>query len=652
MDLEVADLEHDNDLDLLVTNGKSITVGILRNRGIRGTFGFEPAESFGAADFPGASRISVAVADLDQDRDRTPDLVVVNSQQNSITVNLNAIVGGAQRLALTGIQAVQDVNFSFRPVNAPPTLDAPADPPASNEDAPEGKVPLSGISAGIGDTQPLWVTASSDNLALITTVTVDYISPSTTGALRFTPLPDQSGRAVITVTVTDGGLDGDLSTVADNGTVSRSFTVTVQPLNDPPTLDPLPKSIAIPLGLSSRTLPLAGLTAGGGESQPVRVTAATTDPDWILNLAVVYPGSGTGATLTFNGNAQTDGLAFITVTVTDGGLDNDLATAGDNLSYSRTMAVVAGSNVNALPTVTIDQASGQGDPTNVVPICFQVVFSEAVTGFAADDLTLAGTAPGALVAVVRGSGTTYEVEVSGMTDAGTVIASLAASVAQTAAGNPNQASVSTDNQITYAPWYNAAQPCDSDGNGRVEALDVLTLITYINLHSGQANLPAPPAGAHSLYDVDHSGGCSALDVLLVINYINNHPHAGAAEGEGAAPIVAAGSRAVPAAPVWSALAPPAEGLRFGVGFGPPDRREPTGPEPRLETAGDRRIPPAASVVRTPAHRGSRAARDLYFEDPDLLAADWDGLLTDLASAGAIRAVPRVSLATLPVGGIH
>ena len=33
------------------------------------------------------------------------------------------------------------------------------------------------------------------------------------------------------------------------------------------------------------------------------------------------------------------------------------------------------------PTVTINQAAGQADPTNAIPINFTVVFSEPVTGF-------------------------------------------------------------------------------------------------------------------------------------------------------------------------------------------------------------------------------------------------------------------------------
>ncbi len=97
-----------------------------------------------------------------------------------------------------------------------------------------------------------------------------------------------------------------------------------------------------------------------------------------------------------------------------------------------------------LPTVAINQADAQADPTSASPINFTVVFSTAVTGFATGDVTLGGTA-GATTAEVTGSGTTYTVAVSGMTGNGTVTASIAANVVD----GGNQASTSTDNEVTY-----------------------------------------------------------------------------------------------------------------------------------------------------------------------------------------------------------
>jgi hypothetical protein len=100
------------------------------------------------------------------------------------------------------------------------------------------------------------------------------------------------------------------------------------------------------------------------------------------------------------------------------------------------------------PKVTINQAVGQADPTNASPINFTVVFDESVNDFATGDVTLSGTA-NATTAVVTGSGTTYNVAVSGMANDGTVIATIAAAVAHDAAGNGNDASSSTDNTVTY-----------------------------------------------------------------------------------------------------------------------------------------------------------------------------------------------------------
>jgi glucose/arabinose dehydrogenase len=105
----------------------------------------------------------------------------------------------------------------------------------------------------------------------------------------------------------------------------------------------------------------------------------------------------------------------------------------------------------AAPSVTIDQAAGQADPTSANPINFTVVFSEAVTGFAANDISFAGsTVGGPLTAVVTGTGPTYTVAVSGMTGTGTVVASVLAGAATDAAGNLNQASTSTDDTVTFS----------------------------------------------------------------------------------------------------------------------------------------------------------------------------------------------------------
>lgn len=101
------------------------------------------------------------------------------------------------------------------------------------------------------------------------------------------------------------------------------------------------------------------------------------------------------------------------------------------------------------PTVTIDQAAGQADPTSDASIEFDVVFSEVVTDFADGDVVLSGTAGASITAAVTGSGTNYTVSVSGMTQSGTVTASIAADVAHDAVGNGNSLATFTDHTVQF-----------------------------------------------------------------------------------------------------------------------------------------------------------------------------------------------------------
>jgi hypothetical protein len=116
----------------------------------------------------------------------------------------------------------------------------------------------------------------------------------------------------------------------------------------------------------------------------------------------------------------------------------------------------AGSSSNSLPflidqplTVTIEQAAAQADPTATSPINFTAVFSEVVTGFTSSGLTLSGSANPA-AAAVTGSGTTYNIAVSGMTAQGTVIATVNANaVTGNVSGLGNLDSTSADNSVNY-----------------------------------------------------------------------------------------------------------------------------------------------------------------------------------------------------------
>ncbi len=219
------------------------------------------------------------------------------------------------------------------PPNQAPTLNAIGNI-TINEDAPQQSVNLSGITSGsANEAQTLTVTAVSGNTALIPNPTVSYTSPSSTGTLFFTPTPNASGTATITVTVNDGG--------SINATTTRSFVITVNPVNDPPTLNPL-NNLTVNEDAGPQSVSLSGISAGPGESQSLTVTATSSNTGLIPHPTVSYSSPSATGTLTFTPVANAHGTATITVTVNDG--------AGANNLVTRTFTVTV-NPVNDAPTL-------------------------------------------------------------------------------------------------------------------------------------------------------------------------------------------------------------------------------------------------------------------------------------------------------------
>lgn len=130
---------------------------------------------------------------------------------------------------------------------------------------------------------------------------------------------------------------------------------------------------------------------------------------------------------------------------------------------------------NTRPSVTVNQAAGQADPTAAAPINFTAVFSDTVSDFTSSDVTVS---PSGATATVTGSGTTYNIAVSGMTGTGAVTVSIPANVAHDPAGAGNTASTSTDNTVLYdvtAPTAPAPTATAAVTSGTFVGNEVVTL---------------------------------------------------------------------------------------------------------------------------------------------------------------------------------
>ena len=121
---------------------------------------------------------------------------------------------------------------------------------------------------------------------------------------------------------------------------SETVSVEVTAINDVPTFNPIADRV-LPEDSQTQIIDITGITAGGGEAQPLQVTVTSSnaslisDPT-ITSEAVSVEGS---RSLAFVPLPDQYGITTITVTVEDGGLDLDFNTPEDNAIFSRTFDV-------------------------------------------------------------------------------------------------------------------------------------------------------------------------------------------------------------------------------------------------------------------------------------------------------------------------
>jgi hypothetical protein len=216
--------------------------------------------------------------------------------------------------------------------NLGPTLDPIADPAPLLEDSAGHLIVLTGISAGGGHDQVLSVSAVSDNPALLPHLAVAYVSPGTTATLEFAPNVNRT--ATVTVTVKDDG--GTAQGGADS--VTRSFSVTVLPVNDAPSFVAGPAP-GVPQGAGSQTY--------SGWAQPIQPGPANESGQIVAfllshdtpGLFAVPPALASDGTLTFTPVRGVRGSSLVTVRLQD---DGGLADGGIDTSAEQAFTITVG----------------------------------------------------------------------------------------------------------------------------------------------------------------------------------------------------------------------------------------------------------------------------------------------------------------------
>lgn len=191
--------------------------------------------------------------------------------------------------------------------------------------------------------------------------------------------------------------------------------------------------------IDASTFTVADIKQNGTATGITWTITPTLDPK-IFTLSAVASGSGT-----INPNI-------------DAGKVKDLA-GNDNPIFSNLCPAVPVTNDNCVtyndttpPTVTVNQAAGQPDPTSATPINFTVTFSEPINTatFTTADITQNGTAQGVVWSITNsGDNMTFTLSATA-SGYGTLVPSIAANRVIDLTGNNNLPSTSTDNSVTFA----------------------------------------------------------------------------------------------------------------------------------------------------------------------------------------------------------
>lgn len=328
-------------------------------------------------------------------------------------------------------------------------------------------------------------------------------SPAFSGDPNLGPLADNGSttktHGILTMPVTSPAIDNGDSTICSSSPVSGVDQRGVSRTN----------GASCDIGAFEFDYPIAGIEQAVGQNDPVnnnpivfKITFNETvtgfDPTDILFTESTAPGdlaasiSGSGADYLVSVSGMTgSGIVSINIPADSvlgiSGAGNALSAPKDN---KVTYDLIS-------PTVVINQANTQPDPTFQVPIQFTAVFSEAVTGFEPEDITFAdSTVPGILSASIFGSGSTYTISVSGVTGSGTVVVSIPAGAVSDLAGNPNVThSTDLDNSVAYdfAPIVNIEQAKNQPDPAHISP--ILFTVTFSEAVTGLDNTDISTAGS-------------------------------------------------------------------------------------------------------------------------------------------------------------
>lgn len=441
-----------------------------------------------------------------------------------------------------GNQSIARIDFTIEGVN-----DSPAFGGLSSFEVDEDSV-IDPIDLGVFDPDH-----ASD--ALIVNISVGDPSLFSAGGysvslvdgnwlLNLETAENQFGTSSVTLTVSDPGGDGVLSTTEDNLIQQETIFVTIRPVNDAPSFV-VPSGIALDRDAGSQSVTLEALSAGGDELQPLFLEIEVDDPSLLSMPAtsiIVSPGA---YDLEITPQSGAQGVTSVSVTLTDGGLDASLDTDEDNASVTLDFEVAVGLSAYEFDgdSARVDLRGANVNPTLRRDGADWVIDLGTDPWFATDPANVTHTDAvlrlptqgGMRLEIVSREATQWSFDpvVDYRMAASEVVQSTFYRSVVLASGDPNERLLIDGPN----PWQNVVQRTDVDNSGVSTAGDALRVINELRnrLYSQASGLANDPRLVEvwpgNYFDVSGEGLITALDALQVINRLGLENSSESGEGE-------------------------------------------------------------------------------------------------------------------------
>jgi hypothetical protein len=284
---------------------------------------------------------------------RSVTITPVNGLSGSTTITLTVSDGSLTQTSVFNVTVI--------PVNDPPTISAISTPPIS-EDGNTGNLAFT-ISDPESTAASLTLSGASSSQSVVALSGIAFGGSAGNRTVSVTPVANAFGSSIITVSVSDG-----------TNTVSTSFTVVVNSVNDIPTITSIPNQV---INQASATPALSFSIFDVETALTSLTTVATSDntllvPNNVANLTI----TGTGGTRTI----------VVTPVTTQSGTARITVTVGDGTTTTPTTFTVTVTAVNQPPTITAISTPPINEDGNTGALSFTVGDLETAAG----SLTVSG----------------------------------------------------------------------------------------------------------------------------------------------------------------------------------------------------------------------------------------------------------------------